>query len=99
MDGTEAEACSDSPSVEEVSVSESVGKVDATCPHVPEACAGAPGCPVDQVGQCQKQPPMTRDPFSEAQQNVPEDDIGLYLDDQDTDLAPVVRSFLNGWLN
>ena len=56
MDATEAGAYSDGPSVVEVSVSKSMSKVGATCSPVPETRAGAPGCPVDQVGQCPDQP-------------------------------------------
>ena len=49
IDWTEVGAYIDGPSVEEVSVSESVSEEDAAFPTVSEASAGAPGCPVDQV--------------------------------------------------
>ena len=61
-----------------------MSEVGATCPHVPEARAGAQGCPVDQVDQCPDQHPMPRDLFSEYPQTAPEDVIDLYVDGQDT---------------
>ena len=70
-----------------MSVSESMSDVGDTFPPVPEAFAGALGFPVYQVGQCPKQPPVPRDPFSEEPQTAPEDVIDLYVDDQDTDCS------------
>ena len=90
MDGTEAEASSDGPSVEEVSVSESVSEVGAAFLPVPGAGAGA----LDQVGQCPERPPVSQDPFSEDLQTTAEDLIDLYVDGQDIDFPPVVRSCL-----
>ena len=86
MDGTEAGVNSEDPSVEEVSVSESVSVAGASCLPVPEASAGPSGCLMDQRGQCPEWPPVTRNPFTEDPQTAPEDVINLYVDGQDTDI-------------
>ena len=77
MDGTEAGASSNGPSVEEVSISVSVSEAGAACLPVPEASAGSAECPVDQIGQSLKQLITPRVPFNEDPQAVPEDLIDL----------------------
>ena len=85
MNGTEAGTSSDGPSMEEVSVSESMCEATVACPPVPQANSGTLECHMDQVCQCPDQPPVPRDPLSEEPQTVQEDTIDLYVDCHDTD--------------
>ena len=99
MDGTEAVANSDVPSVEGVRVSESVSEIGATCLHVSETSAGAPECPVDQVGQCLVWPPLPRNPFSETHRLLQRTLLTFMKMVRTLTFPPVVRSYIKVWLN